>query len=103
MFSKPISRRLALKLMFASAIGLTASVATSGDFRYEPRSEEYWPRNMVRSIQRRLKEIGFSPGPVDGIYGPKTKNAIMGFQRANHLEVDGKISNELVRDLKIGQ
>ena len=103
MFSKPISRRLMLKLFAAGAIGLVATNASiAGDFRYEPRSEEHWPRNLVRAIQQRLKELGFDPGPIDGIYGLKTRNGIMGFQRSNKLKVDGKISNELIKELGLG-
>ncbi|MET3683303.1 peptidoglycan hydrolase-like protein with peptidoglycan-binding domain [Alkalibacillus flavidus] len=44
----------------------------------------------VQHIQRALERIGFSPGPVDGIYGPKTEAAIKQFQK-EHVpnEVDG--------------
>lgn len=103
MFSKPLSRRLALKLFAVSAMGLVVSnISYAGDFRYEPRSEEHWPSNLVRAIQRRLKELGFDPGPVDGIYGPKTKNGIMEFQRFKNFKVDGKISNKLIGELGLG-
>ena len=40
-------------------------------------------------IQRRLSELGFSPGPLDGLTGPQTRAAVMEFQRANGLVVDG--------------
>ena len=103
MLSKSISRRLALKLFTGLGIGLVfPNVSFSGDFRYEPKSEEYWPSNLVRAIQRRLKSLGFDPGPIDGIYGPKTKNGIMEFQRSKNLNVDGKISNKLIRELDLG-
>ncbi len=101
MFSKSISRRLMLKLMIGSAIGLVTSDANSGDFRYEPRSEKNWPRNIVRAVQSRLNEIGFDLGPADGIYGPKTKKAIMEFQNSKNLKVDGKISNKLIGELEL--
>jgi peptidoglycan hydrolase-like protein with peptidoglycan-binding domain len=31
----------------------------------------------VRLIQLRLKDAGFNPGPIDGIYGAKTENALL--------------------------
>lgn len=43
----------------------------------------------VRDVQRRLGELGYSPGPVDGIFGPRTENAVRAFQRDSGLAVDG--------------
>ncbi|WP_224363509.1 peptidoglycan-binding domain-containing protein [Hyalangium versicolor] len=46
----------------------------------------------VEYLQRQLEEAGFSPGAVDGVFGAKTKAAVMAFQRARGLEVDGVAS-----------
>jgi len=43
----------------------------------------------VTDLQEKLKEAGFDPGPIDGIYGPKTVAAVKAYQKANDLEVDG--------------
>ena len=43
----------------------------------------------VREIQTRLKKWGYYSGSVDGIYGTRTKNAVIYFQRKNGLRVDG--------------
>ena len=43
----------------------------------------------VRSLQRNLAAAGFSPGPIDGRYGPRTARAVARFQVARHLRVDG--------------
>ncbi|MCL2031303.1 MAG: peptidoglycan-binding protein, partial [Oscillospiraceae bacterium] len=43
----------------------------------------------VRQIQQRLKNWGYYAGRVDGIYGPKTAEAVRWFQRRNRLLVDG--------------
>ncbi|MGZ4229490.1 MAG: peptidoglycan-binding protein [Solirubrobacteraceae bacterium] len=43
----------------------------------------------VRSIQRRLAKAGFSPGPIDGRYGPLTTRAVRRFQQAHHQPADG--------------
>lgn len=40
-------------------------------------------------LQRRLKLIGYNPGPIDGNEGPVTRRAVRKFQRAYGLPVDG--------------
>ncbi|HEY9723896.1 MAG TPA: peptidoglycan-binding protein [Oscillatoriaceae cyanobacterium] len=45
----------------------------------------------VRTIQQELQSAGFSPGGVDGIFGPNTANAVRAFQRARGLQVDGVV------------
>lgn len=44
-----------------------------------------------KDIQKALKNAGFYVGTVDGKIGPKTKKAVMDFQKANGLKVDGKV------------
>jgi peptidoglycan hydrolase-like protein with peptidoglycan-binding domain len=43
----------------------------------------------VRGLQRRLLGAGFSPGPVDGRYGPRTEAGVARFQALNGLAVTG--------------
>lgn len=43
----------------------------------------------VRRIQKKLKELGFYTGSVDGIYGTATKNAVTAFQRSCGIKADG--------------
>jgi N-acetylmuramoyl-L-alanine amidase len=44
----------------------------------------------VSGIQMRLKNLGFDPGPIDGIFGPRTEAAIRAFQKKHPpLSVDG--------------
>ena len=43
----------------------------------------------VTNLQRQLAGLGFNPGPIDGIFGPKTKAAVVAFQRAAGITVDG--------------
>lgn len=44
-----------------------------------------------RDIQAALKAAGFYAGNVDGKIGPKTKRAIVEFQKAKGLKADGKV------------
>ena len=38
-------------------------------------------RQQVREIQMYLTALGYEPGPIDGLYGPKTMSAIEAFER----------------------
>ncbi|MEW6430611.1 MAG: peptidoglycan-binding protein [Myxococcota bacterium] len=43
----------------------------------------------VLTLQQKLREAGFDPGPLDGDFGPLTDRAVRAFQRARGLDVDG--------------
>ena len=45
--------------------------------------------NEVRNIQQRLKNWGYYTGAVDGIYGTKTKAAVIKFQKKHKITADG--------------
>jgi peptidoglycan hydrolase-like protein with peptidoglycan-binding domain len=49
---------------------------------YKPTSEQ---------IQIALKNAGYYTGPIDSKIGPMSKKAIEEFQKANNLQVDGKV------------
>jgi peptidoglycan hydrolase-like protein with peptidoglycan-binding domain/Flp pilus assembly protein TadD len=57
--------------------------------------------NAVRGLQRQLRADGYSPGPIDGRYGPRTSNAVRRFQAAHGLRVDGVAGPRTFRELKI--
>ena len=46
---------------------------------------------IVRQLQRRLRRSGYTTGPVDGLYGPRTARAVRRFQRAHGLVPDGAV------------
>ena len=43
----------------------------------------------VRELQRRLKELGYYKGSIDGDFGENTEKAVKEFQKANGLDADG--------------
>ena len=54
----------------------------------------------VLAAQVMLDHSGHSPGVIDGIMGGNTTRAIRAFQRARGLAVNGKLSDELLQQLK---
>jgi len=45
-------------------------------------------------VQLVLEDSGFDPGPIDGIFGPKTRVAIKRFQIKKELEPTGEIDKQ---------
>ena len=50
--------------------------------------------SQTKTVQTKLKNWGYYSGKVDGIYGPKTKEAVKYFQRKNGLTVDGIVGKK---------
>ena len=51
----------------------------------------------VKELQRLLTQCGYGCGNIDGIFGPKTEEAVKNFQRDHGLEADG-IAGEKTQD-----
>ena len=47
---------------------------------------------VVKAVQKRLKSLGYDPGTVDGIFGGKTRIAVINFQKAKGCVADGEIT-----------
>lgn len=57
--------------------------------------------NRITSIQRALDKAGYDPGPIDGIIGKQTIQAVNAFQRANSLPVDKYLNIQTLRKLGV--
>lgn len=55
--------------------------------------------NPIRIAQRRLQELNYPPGGVDGVLGPLTRSALRDFQDANGLTINGNLTPETISAL----
>ena len=87
--------------LYAIAVGhLADRIAGKGPFATaRPALEEPLSRNQVEKIQELLSAQGFDPGPVDGVIGSQTRQAIKEFQRTAKLPADGYPTPELLEVL----
>ena len=82
---------LLLSLLFITNISLDTTALS----KYGSRGEE------VKEIQRRLKKWDYYNGNVDGIYGTKTKSAVIKFQKKNGLKADGIAGKNTLKKMGI--
>jgi peptidoglycan hydrolase-like protein with peptidoglycan-binding domain/DNA invertase Pin-like site-specific DNA recombinase len=72
----------------------TSSALGSGLLQYGAGYGKPKGATPVRVVQRTLRRQGWQPGPVDGLYGPRTKAAVTRFQSAARIGVDGIVGRQ---------
>ncbi len=98
---KKVFKIVALVLMVC-IVGFGVSAVTAppvAETAYAAVLQQGNTGSTVRKIQQKLKNWGYYTGSVDGIFGPKTVEAVKYFQRKNNLAVDGKVGPETLAAL----
>ncbi len=75
--------------------GWSAGPVRLGTGLHSPRGSD-----RVRELQQRLRRLGYRPGAVDGIYGPRTRAAMGWFRRKHGFRVVGPPSLAAVVHLR---
>jgi peptidoglycan hydrolase-like protein with peptidoglycan-binding domain len=60
-----------------------------------------WSQEDVRSVQEALKGKGHNPGPIDGVIGPRTQQALRAFQRAQNIQTSGQLDSSTASALGV--
>lgn len=55
--------------------------------------------NVVRNLQQELSDRGYQVGPVDGVWGEQTRQALANFQRDRNLQATGQIDSQTMAAL----
>ncbi|MBI4527753.1 MAG: peptidoglycan-binding protein [Deltaproteobacteria bacterium] len=55
----------------------------------------------TKKVQEALKAKGQDPGPIDGIMGPKTRNALKAYQEASGLKATGRLDDQTAEKLGV--
>lgn len=94
-----ILRIISLSIAFILMLGL---ILYSTQLDVTPTLSKAGSRgNEVRQIQTLLKDWGYYKGAVDGIFGVKTKNAVVQFQKKYGLTADGVVGPQTLKALGI--
>ncbi len=59
--------------------------------------------STVQAAQAQLAQLGYYNGPVDGIFGPATRDAVARYQIAKQLNVTGSLSPDTLQSLGLPQ
>lgn len=71
-----------------------ATIVSSTGEKLEPLPPSGPFKPTAKDIQLALKNAGLYSGAIDGKLGPASKKAIEEFQKANGLEIDGKVGTK---------
>ncbi len=53
----------------------------------------------VQAVQTQLMQLGYYTGPLDGVFGPTTRDAVVKYQVAKRLSVTGSLSPDTLQSL----
>ncbi len=56
--------------------------------------------STIKQVQQILADLGYAPGPIDGAMGEETERAVSAFQRDRKIAQNGRITPELLREIK---
>ena len=80
---KAVRTRVVLILLVTGIIGLClASRVSASD------------QDNIKKVQETLRDKGYDPGPIDGVMGSQTRQALSQYQKAENLPVTGHLDAE---------
>jgi hypothetical protein len=59
-------------------------------------------QDTITQVQSKLSDLGYVVGSIDGLFGPKTRAAIVKFQKDSELAPNGTIDKDTLLQLGLG-
>ncbi|SFV61270.1 Membrane-bound lytic murein transglycosylase B precursor [hydrothermal vent metagenome] len=88
-------------ILYAIAVGhLSDRILGLGKLKTPITIEKKLSKKDIQFIQTRLNSLGFDVGKVDGIAGPKTRDAVREFQLISAFPADGFVGYSLLQQLQ---
>ncbi len=78
---------------------LEAATAQAGSVEHEDAAGTKPTRETILAAQKLLAGLGYEPGPLDGLDGPKTQRAVRRYQADAGLPTDGQVTEALIEGL----
>jgi peptidoglycan hydrolase-like protein with peptidoglycan-binding domain len=94
-------KRIVLISLALAAVPLSACTRSAASPAYQPvaatpRYEQPASNGAIYDVQRRLSELGYYRGPIDGVWGGETRTAVERFQANRRLAVSGDLNEATV-------
>lgn len=94
-----------LSKSYALSVGLLANKLVGANglefLKGEQALKNRFSYNEMKNLQSQLNTLGFETGKPDGIWGPKSRDAIRSFQLAHQLIADGYPNKALFSKIKL--
>ncbi len=87
----PLAAAALLAAVLPASAQVSGSVA-SLDMTAAPHLD----REAIRIVQLGLRNKGINPGPIDGVAGPHTREAVRAFQTRYGMKPSGELDNQLL-------
>lgn len=101
----PVTGKASDDLLRHILLGDSVKPATATTGSVEPdaapaKAKSNAANSSMKAVQQVLADLGYAPGPVDGAMGASTTHAITAFQHDRKIRETGRITPELLRELK---
>jgi len=91
----PVSGVASQKLLKSIILGVSRQEVSGGAMQMADETTA-----LIKSIQQTLAKLGYDPGPIDGLIGSSTGEAIQKFEADQKMPVTGRINGRLIKHLK---
>lgn len=95
---------LAIGPAMAAGMGEQRSSTDWGGQQQQSRSQSSsLDQNTARQVQQQLQQQGYDVGQVDGVWGPRSQQALSNFQRDQNIEPTGRPDQQTMAALGVDE